>query len=205
MNADKFQQQAFSLIELLVVIAILGILSVLITPALRSISSGNQVTAAANQIAAALILTRQVALAETRQMELRIFKLPDETGSNFAYRGFQLAESSSGEARERLQRLPSGIVLLDDAKFSTILNEAANPGILSTNLPVYGNVDYKVIRFTSSGGTTLPSVGSFGGSDQWFLSLKQEHAPSGGADKPADNYATILVDPVVGRVQVFRP
>jgi hypothetical protein len=58
------------------------------------------------------------------------------------------------------------------------------------------------VRFQPSGGTPLKAATT--GSDSWFVSLVSENDHPL-ANKPAANFVTIQIDPVNGRVKVFRP
>jgi uncharacterized protein (TIGR02596 family) len=199
---------AFSLVDLLLVIVLISGLMVLLAPAFNGISGGNKVTEATNQVAAELGDARQISLAKTRPIEIRFYKVPGETtNSEEVYRAFRMVESDTGTALDKVYRLPRGVILTDDPKYSTILSNL-NLHSGSETVPGLGSgkVDYVAVRFKANGETSLDPLGAGSGAtrDEWFLSVIRENAKPG-TDRPADNFGTIHIDPLTGRTRIYRP
>lgn len=194
---------AFSLIEMLGVIAIVALLAALIVPAVKGISGGNALTQSAGIVVGELDLARRLALTESQQTEIRLFKIPQDSEPRSEYRALQIFRVRDGFPVDTLKRLPQGVILSEDPRFSTLLS-SSNPNGGTANLPGFGEVPYKAVCFGSSGGTTLDPRGSEQGADRWFVTLKAANAPST-ADRPATNFITVEIDPVTGRTKYYQP
>ena len=205
---SKFQVSAFSLLELLVVIAIIAILTALVLPSMRGIGGANQLTNASARIVSEINLARQTALAENQEIEVRFYKLPDATGQDPAYRALQPYRVSDGTPLGKIVRLPSELVLTDLQKFSTLLSSSNGGAPKTQTIQGVPNVEYRFIRFHASGATSLDPRGANAGADRWFFSLASQNdlrSSTGSSAKPANNFVTIQIDPVTGRLRVFQP
>lgn len=115
-----------------------------------------------------------------------------------------MVESSTDKALGKMILLPQNLILVDDVKFSTVLG-ADNTNADTENVPGVGaSVPYRAVPFLASGSTGLDPQGADGGADEWFVSIKPENQPAQ-TDRPADNFATIHIDPVTGRTRIYRP
>jgi uncharacterized protein (TIGR02596 family) len=208
---QSFFAAAFTLIELIVVLAIIGILAVLIVPAFNSINRASNLTNSAALIVDQLTRARQEALSQNRVVEVRFYKLPGEVGSPPAYRAFRIFvydESVQFAAPlTAVLTLSPGVIVMDDQTFSTLLNTDSNKRTLNPatdTIPGRNDpVSYQAFRFRPSGGTDLDPNGA-PGPDKWFLTVKSEIDVQDGSF-PAHNYVTATLDPVSGRMRIFRP
>ena len=65
-------------------------------------------------------------------------------------------------------------------------------------------MSYQFIRFKPTGGTDLSITGTPAPVDKWFLTLKSDNDVAT-STRPANNYYTIMLDPVSGRARTYRP
>lgn len=201
---------AFSLVELLTVIGILAILAAVGASAFRS-GRGYSLVMGANLIIDELNLARQTALSQNRLVEMRLYNLPADVGGAQQFRAFRTmiydATTATVKPLGKLRRLPTGVIMVNDPNFSTVL-APANPfpaAGATDNLPTANNVSYKAVPFLPSGGTALNINGTSATADTWFISLKYENDPIASATRPAADFITIQIDPSTGRAKTFRP
>ncbi len=210
MNRNSLSRHgaAFSLLELLVTVAIMVLLMTLVVPAFTSMNRASGVSNGGTLVIDELNFSRQTALAQNRIVETRFYKLKGTTGSGLAFRAFRsMLYDETGTTCKPLSAvrdLPAGVIISTDAKFSTLLSDS-NPypsGNLTEDLPKAPGTTYKAVRFQPSGGTPLKAMTT--GSDSWFLSLVNE-TDRAQSDTPAANFFTVQIDPLNGRLKVFRP
>ena len=202
---------AFSLVELLTVIAILAILAAVGASAFRT-GRGYNLVMGANLIIDELNLARQTALSQNRPVEMRLYNLPADVGGAQQFRAFRTmiydAATATVKPLGKLKRLPTGVIMVTNPNFSTVLDPAANPfpaaGVTDT-LPNANNVPYMAVPFLPSGGTAFNVNGTSATGDTWFISLKYENDPIASATRPAADFITIQIDPSTGRAKTFRP
>ena len=129
-------------------------------------------------------------------------------------------------AHTTMQEFPARVVLNETPKYSTLIypypkdNPVGYGGRLSIKPTTAGysddtGLEYQVIRFKPTGRTDLletgtpsagaaPDAGTNG--DRWFLTIQSENpekdVPTG---RPSNNYFTLILDPVSGRVRIYRP
>ncbi len=204
---------AFSLLELLVVMTMISLLTMAALPALRTLDGVN-VSGAASMVEAEISLARQTAVSRNLPVELRIYKHDDGTGEAWRVLAVVIPSSSSGAASDewitRGRVLPGHIVIEDAKDFSTIVSKAAAvPANGTKTAPWTGrepadapnlvkNKDYVGFLFQANGSTDLPS------NQQWVLSLKNPRSPSV-ADKPAQNFVSLVIDSATGRSISYQP
>jgi uncharacterized protein (TIGR02596 family) len=73
------------------------------------------------------------------------------------------------------------------------------PGAIGGTTPVA----YAAFQFKPNGGTNLDPNKSIG--DAWFMTFKIETDTAPNNTKPANNFVTVVLDPLTGRVKLFRP
>jgi len=213
---------AFTLIELLVVVAIIGALAVAIVPGVRGVSDSYSLTAAADQVISTINLARQTAIARNRPVEVRIYELRSlSQGAKKSYRlvGAVIPEPSDASRDEWVDRprpLPNGIIFDDGSnndEFSTLITSAGSGnndipgkvnGVASGVPDVVREADYIKFSIRSDGSTDLNPSGA-AGNDPWTLSLRVERDTSGDSTRPSNNFITLMLDPTIGRLKVFRP
>ena len=190
---------AFSLLELLVVIAIIAVLSVLALPAVTSVATGTSLTRAAQTVADQFALARQEATGKNRDVQVRFVWRDAAPGG---WRGLQLWAPSANDITDyrpvsRIAWLPEDTLISSVTAMSPLIG---HPTIPETNgaFPGRGLTKYCGFRFRSGGGTDL----NFNTSSNFVTVVHV--CDSTGTIAPA-NYAVVQVDPVNGRVSVYRP
>ena len=122
-----------------------------------------------------------------------------------------------------MQDFPTRIVLNEDAKYSSLIHpyvKGSPAGYEGRLVKTKTDADYQddsllayqFIRFKPTGSVDLPTTGTpaTGGTgvkdDRWFLTIQSENPEKDiPKNRPANNYTTILLDPVSGRVRTYRP
>jgi uncharacterized protein (TIGR02596 family) len=222
--------RAFSLVEMLVVMTIIGIVVAITVPAFTGMGKAQALTGAGNNLLDQFALARQTAVAQNRSVEMRFYKRlehpaqPEASANPRRFRSFRTlayeepVRDSAGKmvsvpiALATMQELPTGIVISEEQTFSTLIHDkyAVTPprALLKENLSdIEKDVPYQVVRFKPTGGTDLGVNGTPDG-DKWFLTIKADNDPkvgSGTGARPANNYFTVMLDPVSGRARAFRP
>lgn len=202
MKFPKLQFSAFSLLELLAVLALLAILTAVLAPSLSGIGSAQRLTAASESAAGALDLARQIAAAENLRVECRIWKMPSAVADQPVFRAFQIFRMEDGKPLSRRTDLPEGCEIWDRLEYSTLVS-SENPLGGSADCPPRGTLDYKSVVFRPDGSTHLSPDAPAAGSNAWSLTIVRT-ADTAGGTLPR-NFVTLAVDPVTGRVAVWRP
>ena len=195
--------QAFSLIELLVVIAIVALLTSVAAPSIGSVIAGSNLNRAGQLVNDQLTIARQEAVTKNCDIHVRFFTI--NSGNQSGVRGIQLwrvEESASGpvtNAFGRMVLLPEGVLINPANTLSPLLTvpPAAGGSSGNTNLPTYGNASYTGFRIRANG--TLDNAVAANN----FLTLQNANPPPS-ADVP-DNYYTLQVNPITGKVLSYRP
>lgn len=206
---------AFTLVELLVVIAIILIVIALVTPAVLPVLRSSRINAAASMIVDEFNLSRQLALAQNCDVEVRFYRLgskSDASDKQFrAFRSFVVNGSDPAKSKplSKVRYLPEPVIVSGDGQFSTLLDYAnANRVGLSHSQEalngVPGQSEYVSFLFRATGGTNLSPVDPANGGN-WFLTVFLENAPKTAATGIPSNYFTAQVDPITGRVRTYRP
>lgn len=192
---------AFSLIELLLVIAILALLVTATVPALSSILTGSNLNRGGQLVADQITLARQEAVTKNREMQVRFFTLNSVTSAGPS--GIQLwriDEGTNGPTTNpitRMMRLPEGTVINPNASVSPLLSPSTGNISGTTNVPSYGTVPYTGFRIRANGMMDLAI-----GKNNFITVQKAEPAPTGATP---DNYYTLQVDLITGKVISYRP
>lgn len=214
----NFSRRGFSLIEMMIVLTVLGILFAVSAPNLFTMMQATSLTSEGSFLRNQLTQAQQKALSQNADVEVRFFKMADESSAELEekFRGFQYYQfNAAGELVpvSKFYRIRPPVVISES--FSTLLRPGDNKdgdaqefGFLApvdgrAKIPTGGEdliADYVSFRFRPDGSTDLP--GKAGG-DTWYLTLLQG---SGADDRTLpENYFTIQVDPFNGRIGVFRP
>ncbi|MGH8046717.1 MAG: Verru_Chthon cassette protein D [Chthoniobacterales bacterium] len=197
-------RKAFTLVELMVVMAILAIILSFAITAFNNISKAGNLTNSSYMVQDSLKLARQMAVSQNRRIFVRFYKMKGDSGTDTAYRAFRiLAYDLTGTPipASALKMLPSGVVMMDDSTYSTILANTPDSGTEIIEGPAKG-AQFKAVEFSPDGTVKLDPEGS--GTDKWFVTLKAETDPATGG-LPAKNFITVMLDPVTGRLRAFQP
>jgi len=195
----------FSLIELLTVIALLGILSVLVVPSIRGISSATELSMSGATLVDSLNLARQTALSANRPVEVRFYEAARTTDPSPAFRamGIYVISNTGTNQMGKLAWLRNNVVMSDTDTFGTLLKglptgQASLPGFGATNF------NYRSLIFRPDGSASLPHMSSVGGTNTWHVMLYDTtHPPTGST--PPSNHVTIQLLPETGRTRTFQP
>ncbi len=196
-RASVLGERGFSLLELLVVMGVIALLLALAIPAFNSIGGGNNLARAGNQLGDALALARQLAMAQNRDVAVRLITSP----TDFYIDRFQIvapgASAVDDDILSRIETLPIKVMVSSAASISPLVS-SAETGI--TTLPGGGTVSHYQIRFNAEG--MLASSGA-------FLTL---HAPTDADKVPSSsvaafdaNFYTIQINPITGSLAIHRP
>lgn len=190
--------KAFSLIELLVVIAIMALLLVLAVPAMSGIMGGSNLTRGGQAIGDQIVLARQEAVAKNREVEVRLINIASTLDPmNHGYRAIQIWQTTETSTNpiSRVVKLPEGIVISSATQLSPLLT--ADGSVMNTaNFSGIGTCAYTGFRIRANGQLSSTVTGSNN-----FLTI----ASAKDAGAPPLNYYTVRVNPVTGRVAIYRP
>lgn len=190
--------RAFSLLELLLVMVVLGILLAVTAPAIIAPLRGSTLNQAGQLIGDQIALARQEALTRNREVQVRFYYWA--TGPEAGWRAVQIwrVETTDSDVTEvpagRLRKLPAGVVISDNPSLSPLLD--ADPHVKGDAKIGDDAVTYAGFRFLPGGRTSSTVVATNN-----FLTAQPI------ADDPAapKNFYTLQVDPLTGKVSVFRP
>jgi uncharacterized protein (TIGR02596 family) len=189
--------RAFSLVELLAVMAIIVIIIVFSVPMFTSISQGSNLNRAGQILGDHLSLARQKAVTLNRDIEMRFYQFPGVATSG--WRGVQLVQidqTPTGPMEKpvtRVVEMPTGISMVDRDNLSPLI--ASSPHSGTAKLTSRGDVKYRSFRFRADGSTDAADIANN------FVTLAQITDSA----TPPRNFYTLQVNPVTGKVSVFRP
>ncbi|XHR30603.1 MAG: Tfp pilus assembly protein FimT/FimU [Chthoniobacteraceae bacterium] len=193
------RQNAFSLVELIIVMSLMVLMATFVTPAVKSLTSANGLTAAGNLVASMVEQARQRSMSGNVLTALVLITNGDTERTN---RVIALLEYNTEESvpqwRQvtKWQHLPNGIVVDNQCTF--ISNSVAKlPFAADAALPV----DYHGTGITSFASRVfLPNGGLYTPSAAAEIRLIEGIANSGAA-----NYYNIAIIGSTGRGKIERP
>ncbi|HSJ01052.1 MAG TPA: Verru_Chthon cassette protein D [Verrucomicrobium sp.] len=206
--------RGFTLVEMLFVCIVVGVLLAVAAPVGISVLQASGMNRATSMISDELNMARQLAMTRNREVEVRFYKVAtDATTQDLQFRAFRsfLVEGDSPEnvkALGNVQYLPESIIISADTKNSTLL-DYGNPNrsglmLFQETLPGTSSpVDCVSFIFRPNGGTNLGPIDPPEGN--WYLTFHQAHAVVNVETGIPDNFCTVQIDPVSGRVRVYRP
>jgi len=212
-QAGRCSSSGFSLVELLVAIAIIALLAVLAAPAFQSISNSFNLANGGQALHDTLELARTTAISKDTNVEVRLYQLPDNAGgAPDNYRAFQIFLKSSDTppvytAVTKMVYLPPGVIVSTNTATTDFLTLSGEPATGATppfsatpiSLPTYGtNYNYLYFCFEPNGGTDLTS------GKKWFATVMLQNGPTNSVGV-SNNFITVQVDPVMGRVTMYEP
>jgi len=189
-------RRGFSLLELLVVVAILSLLAVLLTPAVNTILRAAQLNKAGNLVVNNLSLAYEEAVVRNNEIVVRLFKYPDNS-PNPGWGAVQILRRQSGGTLvpiTKVLEMPNTMRIVDDPKVSPLLG-LANPGPAGIELPPFGEVATKSFRFRP-GGALDPQFSS-----DPVLTIQSVTE----SKVPGANFFTLRINPITGKVTIYRP
>lgn len=197
----KARGKAFTLIELLLVVAVIAILASLSSVAFNSVAFGSSITQAGGVVSGTLSQARQEAVARNQEVRVLFYKLPiPGEGTNWnAMQVFRVNYTNTsaveGQPLSRLTMLPSKVIFSEERDLSPMLE--ADIRNRTTNLPTYGNVAYSAIRFMPDG--SLPR--KMTPTNNYITIVSRRDA----TNKKPDNYYCLQINPMTGKVMIYRP
>lgn len=194
--------RGFSLLELLIVLAVVAALVAMVAQVYGSTAQSAAITAGAQLIGDTLSEARSAATAQNTPVEVRIYAVAQSGPPTTPFRNYNAIQlrwvkpDRSTPAMSPLVTLPTWVVIDATTAHSPLI--AANtktppPDASDPNL----NGDTRVFHFYTDGSTDLAPGAN------WFLTVRAA-TQSDPAHFPA-NWACVVIDPVTGRAQVYRP
>ncbi len=196
---------AFSLVELLTVLAIMALMAVVAAPAVNQMLRATKLTTSGQAVIDELNFARQTAQSRNACVEVRFYKLPDDSAAAGStpsiYRAQQsfIVQDGSTNPIGKAAFLSAPAIFSAGASESAFLSstnhqEQAAPG--GVNLPGYGtNYVYRSFRFSPNGSVDLQNSENF-----FTLVLQNGKALNAGA-----NFFTVQINPISGSIRSFRP
>jgi len=193
------REDAFTLIELMIVIAIASLMMVMAVPALRTLLAGTNLDRAGQQLGDAILRARQEAVSRNREVDVLFYQFSSGGLQGWCgVQSFRIDQTATGSTATPLGRLlvvPTGIIISASSALSPLL--AADSSLEgSTNLPAYGTAGTAGFRYRADGTVASPVTTANN-----FLTLQNITATG----SPPANYYTIQVNPITGKVTLFRP
>lgn len=221
-DQNKKPQGGFSLIEMLIVLGVVGLLLAFAAPNLFSLINASTLTGEGTLLENQLTLAQQEAMARSADVEVRFFKLSDESAAQVeeAFRGYQLFQY---DATGKMVPISSFFRIRPPAviheRLSTLVQENMNverkQRKFGFDSPRAGTVEapsgkggsmqtteYVAFRFRPDGSTDLP-VRAGEDNDTWYVTLVQGEGAS--SSRTPDNFVCIQVNPYNGQIAQFRP
>ncbi|MDF1861896.1 MAG: Verru_Chthon cassette protein D [Verrucomicrobiales bacterium] len=215
------RRRAFSLIEMMIVLGIVGLLLAFAAPNLFSLISSSTLSGEGTLLENQLTLAQQQAISKSADVEIRFFKLADESAAQVeeAYRAYQLFQfNPEGE----MIPISTFFRIRPPAALHESLSTLLNPGRPSGDDKKYGFVspqkgqyeapsgpggskrltDYIAFRFRPDGSTDLP-FRSGDSRDTWYLTLVQGEGAMESSEP--DNFVCLQVNPYNGQISNYRP
>lgn len=217
----KRKIRGFSLIEMLIVLGVVGLLLAFAAPNLFSLINASSLTGEGTLLENQLTLAQQEAVSKSADVEIRFFKLADESAAQVdeAYRAYQLYQfNAEGEMipissffrikpptaiHETLSTLlQTGLGNRKDEKYGFISPREGRSKAPTGDGGTMQDTSYMAFRFRPDGSTDLP-FRSGQARDTWYITLVQGEGALNSSSP--DNYVCLQVNPYNGQISQFRP
>lgn len=185
-------QVGIAFIEILLVLAIVMIVMTISAPSLISVLSGNDLSRAGQSVSDQFSLGRQEAVSKSRDVVVVFSPDPERPGEGI--RGLQLWRADNSGTN--FVRIGPRILLPPKAKFSFATNQSP---LLFRTVSLNGS-NTNGFRFRSNG--AAEAIGGLSLNNN-FLTIVNETTVT--TNTVATNFFTIQVNPVNGKVAIYRP
>jgi uncharacterized protein (TIGR02596 family) len=191
----------FSLLELLLVITIIVVMSTLLTIAL-GYWRGLGVSNGGRMVMEDMAFAQELAIANNQPSEIWFIR---KTGGTFieALQTYLVDQNGVASAYSPVHHFASN-TRIDSGTYLSPLFAASNSKQWTGNqtqpqIPGYQtSYDCWFVRFMPDGSTTLPTT------QGWFLTVHEQSSPNGAGALPV-NYAMVSIDPLTGKLSLYRP
>jgi len=233
-RSSKSQLIGFTLIEMLAVLGIIGVVAAIATPAVLGVINSTRITQAGDEISGLISQAQQIAVSESRPVEVRFYKMRDMRAvaddAEARYRGIMIVKYyQAGEPDPRgggiplaaplavadfggIYRLPSGIEIANSSQLTSFMdlpeNQATGGGADSAQIFVKRGGAFEVMEMPEAVAyrsfLCLPESTDLNAADTWFVTLLQSAERESGPSE-LRNFYTIQIEPVTGRLMSYRP
>ena len=178
----------FTLLELVIVIAVMALLMTVGVGTFQRSMASQKLSTGTVLLANEFARVAQLAVKENRTIHVRFLRRAEQDVEGYRAWTLLAADRSTGvlEPLAEEQRLPTGVVFLDDDTHSNILHHVSEYG---DDLP---------LGFKPKGGTTLPVTAD----SRWCLTLVLENDLKDGVPLPP-NHRTLLINAHTGAVTAY--
>lgn len=232
--ASDWRGAGFTLIEMLAVLGIIGVVAAIAAPAVLGIINSTRLSQAGDDVAARISQAQQIAVSESRPVEVRFYSLRDKTAADdgvFQYRGVMIVKYyQPGEADPTnpgqilgsplaiadfggIYRLPNNVLMSESLELSSLMRlpEVGARGAGSgaqAELRTRINGRYEIMDLPEARSyrsfLCLPETTDLNAGQQWFVTLINSGDENRG---PSDlrNFYTVQIEPITGRLMSYRP
>jgi uncharacterized protein (TIGR02596 family) len=225
-------RRGFTLIEMLAVLGIVAVVVAVAAPAVLGVINSTRITQAGDEFMGLISQAQQTALAESRPVEVRLYRMSDSSlaGDDSAgqYRGLMFVRYyQAGEPDPRtatgaplgqplaiadfggIHRLPSGVVMASSENLSSLMSlPESRPTGGNADLVAKQNGEYAEVRLPDAlsyrSFLCLPEGTDLNTAVPWFVTLLMSNEANAEAAK-LKNFYTIQIEPATGRIMSYRP
>lgn len=199
-------KSGFTLVELLAVVAIIVALMALTIPAISPATKGVEITQSGSILAGELQAARLEAISRNRPVEVRFYE--NQAGDAYDRVGFLIIRDDMAFTTFRSEfDLPDNLIIPKFAGAQDLvpLLDSTADGITSgTEERPNGTANnYVAFRFRPDGSTTLDPDPD----KEWFLTIihQNDQGKTPNSNPRLNNFTSIQVEPLNGRIRVYRP
>jgi uncharacterized protein (TIGR02596 family) len=185
----------FTLLELVLVMAVVAIFFYLSFTGYTRFIESTAIDGSTQMVSDALAEARQDAVTHNGTIEIRLYAAPAGNAYNMLQLRWNNADGTTPPAAPVIYLPAAAVIDATPVHSSLVTTNTATP-LPDTTDPRL-NARTRCFHFLPDGSTDLAATG------KWMLTLRAA-SQSNPANFPA-NWACIEVDPVTGRVQVYRP